>query len=918
MRLSKGTGRGVQCSPSHFIREVVMSWPDGKRYVADYCKHFPQGIPEGEELSHLKVCDAEIFYAGEAPGKTENRKGTPFEGQAGWLAETELWHPKGLKRRDFYITNVLDRQPPANKFEIAYTVKGYVQRREEILRSKRAAFHGRIIVPAGNHALSALTGKKGIMKWRGSVLTETQCEQWIVPTIHPAAALRQRILLKTMLPDWERIAEIKNNGWQEPPRNLIGTVWNDRRLQSLRTCPVLSVDIETVRETSKILCISFCGDYTTSYSIDCRKGIPPIVRELLASSIPKVFQNGAFDCYILRLNGCHVENFRFDTSLLHHALDNNVGPQTAGSGDRSIIKPYSLGYMASIYTPFPYWKDSAKDDGTGENYGAWKSNWKRFQEYNAMDALGTLWIARALIRELKKRGRYDFYKEQYESVIAPLLDLSLRGVRFDTTAARRRSTELESRLADIRTQINAMSGVPLNGIKVFKRRPKLITGRKDGLEVHEDASGVWIGEKRSLSNKELHKYLYTTLKLKKQLNKDKKLTADEVAIRNLMLFVKQDIKWRGNRDATHKVLQAILDFRETEKTQQFLAAKAIDSDGRIRAAYSLLTQTGRLRSYANPTGTGFNLQNVQRNVRHFIIPDTAEELGVPNDVPIFFVELDAKQGEDLIVKAMSAAVSGDPRPMELVRNVQDGTVDIHKRLASVVFGLQPADVTYEQRYVAKRCRHARNNGMQFKRMQQILLKDNYVYTEMDCKAFLTRIDAAEPWVLDFHRAVRSAIMRTKGIATSWGWQLRFDNERLTDSSVFRRGYAFIQQSELGILLKQWGLLTYENDIRDNYRARLNMLVHDNVVLSVPQTELYDVASILSRALSRARSYGVRTVPGDSSVPLTSVEMPFEVKISRKLSCSCDECKVNNIPLEFKDGIKDRTSFEKEFQKWLKK
>jgi uracil-DNA glycosylase family 4 len=889
-----------------------MPWPAGRNYVSDCCKHYPRGVPQESEASHIAECDAQAMLVGEAPGRDENSKRIPFVGQAGRLQELELWQPNGLARRDFYLTNVLHYKPPGNKFEVVYSVKGHLEARTAELRTKTAAFQGAVIVPTGNNALASLTGRRGIFKWRGSVLVGEVAGRstLIIPTIHPAAALRQSILKKTMRHDWARIAEVMRNGWQNPTISLVGTTWNNRALLKLRDVKVLSVDIETVRETSKILCISFCADGVTSYSVDCRNGIAPIVRELLASQIPKVMQNGSFDCYILKLNGVEVRNFIWDTSLMHHALDNNVGPQASGSSGKSTLKPYSLAYMASIYTPFPYWKDSAKDDGTGENYGAFKSNWQRFQEYNAMDALGTFWIARRLLHRLRDTNHLEWYKQQYAALIEPLLQLSLHGVRFDLDGAKRRSAQLEESLSNLRSEIQTLAGQPLHGTKTFKREPKVKEGRADGLAI-TCREGVWIGEKKSLSNKQLHAYLYKQLKLKVQYHVDKSsgkkaISADEVALRNLLLFVKEDAKWKGNRDLTTSVLNAILTFRETEKTLQFLNAKNVDDDGRLRCAYSQLVQTGRLRSYSNPLGTGMNLQNIQRNVRHFFLPDNDNE---------YFLEIDLKQAEDLVVKAMSSAATQDQRPLALVQAVWDSSVDIHKRLASAVFAVPEAQVTYEQRYCAKKCRHARNNDMHEGRMQQMLLKDGFVYTKMQCKAILAAIDEAEPWVLGFHRAVRDAINRHNCVATSWGWQLRFEDERRTDSSTFRRGYAFIQQSEIGVMMKQWGLLTYANDIAPRFKARLNMLVHDNVVLSVPQEELYDVASVLYRSLTRPRLYSVRSNPTEAGT--VEIAIPAEIKISKALSCTCEDCKVNRKPLEF-SGLVDRPTFERRFAEWQQK
>src|SRR6185437_6664303 len=428
-------------------------------------------------------------------------------------------------------------QPPVGN-EFSSIPPNFLQKAHLRIKDKIQRFKGSVVVPLGASALEASTDKKGIMKWRGSVLPVAG--KWLVPSIHPAAMLRSPALLKTALYDWERIRGIVENGWQAFEYELVCTVWNDARLVGLRDAKVLACDIETVRGSSKVLCISFCADGRTSYSVDCRKGIPPIVRELLESRIPKIFQNGLFDTYILRCNGIKVRRFIFDTCLMFHALDNNAGPVTSASSDRgsSTIKPYSLAYMASVFSPIPYWKDSGKDDGTGEAAGAYKTNWQRFSEYNALDSLGTFIIAKELKRRLSEKGRLDFYRSQYADLLYPILDLSLRGVRFDVGNARKARESLSTRCIELRDKVEALAGKPLRAFKVFKKEPKVKEGRKDGLFITEK-NGVWTGEKKSISNNILQRFLYDPIRkgglgLKRQ-TKDGHTTSDEVAIQNCKL-----------------------------------------------------------------------------------------------------------------------------------------------------------------------------------------------------------------------------------------------------------------------------------------------------------------------------------------------------------------------------------------------
>lgn len=876
-------------------------WPEGRNRVLDVCRHYPNGVPADEH--HFQACDAKVLLVGEAPGGNENLAGLPFVGASGHLLESRLLAPVGLSRADCYITNVLSYQPPANTIALAKRanlalVQGCIARVETVVSNSRML----VVVPLGNTALHATTNLSGITKWRGSVLIPRK-GRFVVPTFHPAAILRQPILIKTALYDWKRISSIIKTGrFDIPTVKLLPVAWNDPRLAALERSKILACDIETVRGSNRILCVAFCGnlDPFTAYSVDCRYGVPSTVRTLLESNIPKVFQNGSFDCYVLAQHDIHVKRFIWDTSLMFHALDNNVGPTTASSEGGSTLKPYSLAYMASVFTPFPYWKDSGKDAGEGESSS--RIGWKAFQQYNAMDALGTLALAKVLHARLLKEGRMRFYKTHYADLIDALGALALHGIRFDVEAAKRYVGTCSESLQVLKKRIATLAGRPLHKRKVFVHEPKVKENRRDNLIVRcED--GVWVGESNSLSPTALQRYLYDVVKVKR-VTHDGHATVDEVALRKTLAWVTESATWKGNKEVVTNVIQSVLEFRELEKTMQFLSTGVADADGRVRASYSFLTQTGRLKSARNPTGTGINLQNVQRNIRHFFLPDET-----------FFVEIDLKQAEDLVVKAMAAAVTKDDRPLQLVHAVQEGKRDIHKELAAKVFDVPPKEVTYEQRYCAKRCRHARNNGMQEKRMQETLIKDGFSYTTAKCKRILDAVDAAEPWVGAFHRAVRDALMRDNQIVTSWDWRLNVAGERFTDPSLFRRGYAFIQQSEIGVLLKQYGLRTYWEKVHPIYKARLNMLVHDNLVLSVPHDELYDVIHVLVDALQQPRTYKVRRFVGDDEGAV-EIYIPAEVKLDVHLPCACATCK-KNPPLEVKMSW-DKKQLTEEVTKWKNK
>ena len=168
-----------------------------------------------------------IMLVGEFPSPLEERSGEAFGEVAGepnaasrelnrMLAET------GIMRSECYVTNVCKVRPRDNQLEafIAPT-KVKITPAHSLLRDKWCTkeihdgyaelfteiemVQPNLIITFGNLAMWALTGKWGVLKWRGSLLMSdvgTPCR--VIPTIHPAAVQRQWELRGIVLNDLRR------------------------------------------------------------------------------------------------------------------------------------------------------------------------------------------------------------------------------------------------------------------------------------------------------------------------------------------------------------------------------------------------------------------------------------------------------------------------------------------------------------------------------------------------------------------------------------------------------------------------------------------------------------------------------------------------------------------------------------------
>ena len=131
--------------------------------------------------------DADVVFVGEAPGAREDEQGVPFVGRSGQLLDRLLAEELGVERSDVYIANVVKCRPPDNRDP----------RPDEIAACRPWLAHQldlvdpAVIVTLGNFASRLLLDTAtGITKLRGAEYCYGNPPRYLVPTFHPAAALR--------------------------------------------------------------------------------------------------------------------------------------------------------------------------------------------------------------------------------------------------------------------------------------------------------------------------------------------------------------------------------------------------------------------------------------------------------------------------------------------------------------------------------------------------------------------------------------------------------------------------------------------------------------------------------------------------------------------------------------------------------
>ena len=570
-----------------------------------------------------------IVVIGEAPARHEEAQRRPLVGPSGYRLMEWIQAAK-LTRSDLYLMNVVPFRAPGDRIEAlpAADLAQWTGRlHERLTRLPNAT----VLVPIGNTALKALTGRAGITKRRGSIYEYGALDSRrlkVIPTIHPAALLHRgskdasgdealatkqaRTWERACRADWVRIAQDAAFPELRLPQRTIHTRPDLAQLQwfvqeARRRDRVLAVDIETPRALSfipqpptkagkprkakkvvgarRITCIGLALSAsealvvptTVSYwgTAERLSVVWGLLRLILHGPAEKALHNGFFDYFYLADHGIRPVNWIWDTLGMHHCLDP--------------ADDHGLAYCASIDTREPYWKEMHKDakEGDDDTTGDEIRDLDTFHRYCGIDSCVTRELVDVYKQRLTQQTRIGFYRTHYADLLEPLLDLSRHGLAGDRAAMAAEQVRLTAEREAVRATLAERAGVPLHGPK-------------------------------ALSSKKVVEFLYKTLRIPEvRSRKTGRATADEVTIRRLML----------NKATATRMVEVgplILADRRLQKLLEFTDPARLDEDGRFRCSYSFITDTGRLASRENPKGTGGNAQNIDRAVRRVFVPDTWE------------------------------------------------------------------------------------------------------------------------------------------------------------------------------------------------------------------------------------------------------------------------------------------------------
>ena len=555
--------------PSHF-QEVP---PFDAQAVGAKCSECPLN---GQKAVGPQIASGasrpSLVIVGEAPGGGEERFGRPFIGESGKMLDKALtW--AGVTRANCHLTNaILCRPKEKMDAEEWKRAKAACKPR---LEAELRPFAPGWIFALGAESLNALTGKRGIFDWAGGPL-ETSIEGLkAIATFHPAFLIRPggkqySPVFMTHLKRVLALADGSLKPWVWPELVVDAGPRMEEALGALlveaQGGEPIGTDVETDGVDpyeSHLRCV---GVSSLKAAVSIPYPFPtPRIGELclaiLASSAPKVWQNGQFDRQVFKSHKIPLGGKNEDT-LLMHAI---AAPQLR----------HGLGIIAGIETWSESWKSeyhgAGDEKGTGKFRTMDPAKLREMRVYNAKDSFVQRWIYSSLAMRLQVQTHRG-------------LDLYGLALRLDATAERMRAHGVRRHARNCQRWRRVLG----SELKLFAAK------------IVEAAKAFGLEDFNPNSNQQLHELYFGKFGLSPVRFTDSGAPSlNEEALQQYIA---------GDNPAAAAFSKALLAFREKQKLlSTYIEGLEAGRDGRIHFWWKPYMVTGRWAS--NP-----NAQNIPSEV----------------------------------------------------------------------------------------------------------------------------------------------------------------------------------------------------------------------------------------------------------------------------------------------------------------
>lgn len=872
--------------------------------------------------------DATTILIGEAPRADDVTNGRPFSDGCGSLLNNLLFRA-GLNRSRLAATNTICCRPPGDihPYDKKYHATSKADGRAAVAYCRQHHLNPVLdqktkIIATGEAALQALTGKKGILIWRGSPLPlQGQSTLSVIPTLSPIEIVKNFKFTSIVAQDLAKQPKSTPEYY-----NLFATPEDLKQF------------------TSQKLAFDFEWDYNNDITI---AGISSRFFNATVGSwggnnineFKRIFEN-ASDLIGHNIIGADTKQFEAFGWTITAKMHDTMLKQHLFQPDFK----HDLGFVGSVFTNKIFWKGRGKEEededgniiGTKEQWKTWNqpdgiprsiggyagcsSADEAYRLYNARDTDGSFQINEALDPLLKQWGLDFVYWNVSVPIAYVVRDIADAGIRIDSGKVDSIRVELEKEVEQLETTLpNGLRPITVAITKsiaapegTFKSKSRVCKGTKkaphgpieltfrsprDILQCSDCQKSYGpfklpvVKKVKVAATKVVRPWTSTakvqayaaSLKLKQYINRKRGTAGADVNAR----------KGWGRTNPEFKIVDQLKD--KITLVNNF-AKGALAHEKRLY--FNLLvhgTSEGRFSSSGKRKGIDPNIQNQPKSVRKIYIPDYTDWS---------FLELDYASAENML----TAYLAKDYSRLERLR--QPGYSE-HLDLARALFDLpnlekgskEPVSVTWTEAKktititstqdklydVGKIVNHLGNYGGGYKKVSEVLESEGFFYSKAKCKQFVKIRQELNPATALWQEATIEQANRDGYLRNAFG-RIRWFSSR----SSATQALAFLPASTLADIIIRAMVAHYpvqfQQEIinlqleRTGYFEklwRISAQVHDSLLLQGPSDYVLAQAAITKAVMEQPwqalQGFSLATevkigAPGDSWGQLKVVKL----------------------------------------------
>lgn len=594
-----------------------------------------------------------ILILGEAPGAEEDKKNMQFCGESGDLLKALLKKAGLTMREDCKLTNTIMCRPPDNRNPAPREIK-YCSKR---LKEQIAEYAPKVVLALGNYPLLALLNEDGITKFRGNAIPQKgeRFPYYILPTFHPSFLLRQGVTEENIdynatativIKDFLKAKELAEDPYIRVPEFGTGEILTDpeeiiHRIECISD--IFAFDYETYGDydlsNAEVVTVSIVNDDDSFVFPYQWKGFHQEQDERdIGIALKELLEDHEVRKIAQNMKYEHMCSRKIlDTEVTNWFWDTMLGGSVLD--ERKGTK--SLEHMGLVNFGLK-WKDKV------DTKNIYRNELRDVLLYNLIDSEVTWELAWLQIDQLEREHRLKSHNFMLESHLC-FADIETGGVNIDIEELERLNEKIVKRRRGI---VAAIHKHPAS-IEFRKRHSRFPqpTGEIDLRELLYDI------EKLPVVKRTIKQALPSTDKEALELNKKHS-----------------------------KLCKYLLDLSAVEKTLNTYISglQKVLKNNRIYPQYNMHIAVTKRSSSKRPNFQNFTKhEKLGRQVRRVIIPEIGHIL----------LEADYASAEVRVI----AMYSHDPI---LMQEVIDGT-DFHREFASLLFGVEMAEVTKDERQNAK-------------------------------------------------------------------------------------------------------------------------------------------------------------------------------------------------------------------------